>query len=62
MIKKRLEWAEECDTYLTHVHRYLHSVKRLWRKHKDWELSANTVAFISCRHTSQVGVALFPSL
>ena len=47
MIKSSLETEEECNTYLTHVCRYSFSIERSRWKHKDQELSANTVTFIS---------------
>ena len=57
---KMLKRREECDTYLTHIRR------EPGEKIKYKELSANTVAFISCSYSpamstdmSQVGVALF---
>ena len=47
---KMLKRREECDTYLTHVHRHPLSRKKPSEKIKyKIELSANTVAFISCR-------------
>ena len=44
MLKRR----DECDTYLTHVCRH-HWSRKPDKKMKYKELSANTVAFISCR-------------
>ena len=42
-------WKGEMIKTWLNVCRYLYSIKRLRCKHKDWELSANTVAFVSCR-------------
>jgi hypothetical protein len=48
MIKKMLKRREECDTYLTHI-LDITGVERAREKIKYKELSANTMAFISCR-------------
>ena len=44
MLKRR----EECNTYLTHVYRH-HWCRENPVKRYNIKLSANTVAFISCR-------------
>ena len=44
-----LKRGKECDTYLTHVCKRHHSVENPVKKIKYIELSANTVAFITCR-------------
>ena len=41
--------GQECNTYLTHVYRQPQNTERPELKHKDQELSANIVSFISCR-------------
>jgi len=48
---------KECDIYLTQVCRYLCSVERSRWKHKDQELSANTVVFVSCRNRLTIVLA-----
>ena len=47
--KNGLKWGERIDAYLTHVCRLPQNVESLERTDKNPELSANTVAFISCR-------------
>ena len=47
--KNKLKRGQKCDIYLTHVCRQPWSVERSERTQRKQELSANTVAFTSCR-------------
>ena len=47
---KKLKRREECDIYLTHVCRTSLEQREPGEKMKYEELSANTMAFINCRH------------
>ena len=52
MIKKMLKWREECEIYLTRICRHRWSGENLMKRY-NIELTANTVAFISCRLTKK---------